>query len=303
MEDYIAQIKANHIAKIEDNNIAQIEAYLKATGLDNYELIKEEKEALQAKKEMKEFRIGDLFHKINSSFYGKPNTYVGRKKHTTKKRDSTHTIPLTCAKKGNNGVMYYGEGGMFSAEPNCISVIRDGIISAGLVYAHKDPVGVLSHSYLIKGNDNVSFEVLEYCSTMMTKVIYPRYSREYPPLWENRVENENIKLPIISTSKPTPDWQFMETYMKAIEKTIIKEVVDYKNEVLKITQEICGELPPAKLEDPNKFKEEEIEKLTKLLKKGITKSELLERLIDTTKLEEKYDHQGYSNLKVHNKNR
>lgn len=37
-----------------------------------------------------------------------------------------------------------------------------------------------------------------------------------------------------------PDWQFIETYMKALEKTVIKEVVDYKNDFINKTKEVIS---------------------------------------------------------------
>lgn len=38
-----------------------------------------------------------------------------------------------------------------------------------------------------------------------------------------------------------PDWEYMEKYIKATEKEIIKEVVLYKDEVIAKAKEITGE--------------------------------------------------------------
>lgn len=57
-----------------------------------------------------------------------------------------------------------------------------------------------------------------------------------------------------------------------------------KDEVLKVLadenviKEICEDIPPAQLEDPDTLKEDEIKQIKKLLQKGMKKTELLELL-------------------------
>lgn len=251
-----------YIAELEQERIAELEQYLIAADLNDYTLTDEDLKILSSigsreggerageagvQKEMREFRIGSLFDKVKSEFYGKPNSYVGRKAYTTTKPDEMHTIPLTCAKMGDNGIMYYGETGMFSVEPNCLTMIRDGAVSTGLVYAQDQPTGVLSHSYLMKCKADVAFETLLYCASVMTNALYPLYTRDNPSLWEKKVENDVISLPIQTdpsnhpiidpahTYHPDgfiPDWDYMAAYIRAIEKLVIKDVVDFKNEFI-----------------------------------------------------------------------
>ena len=226
-----------------------------ASGLNDYELTEEDKSILATelfnsddatelpsengcRKEARKFRVGDLFEKVNPRFYGKPNTYIGRKSCTTTEPDATHTIPLTCAKHDNNGVMYYGNSNLFESVANCLVMIRDGAVSTGLVFAHEDPVGVLSHSYLMKCKDDVSFRSLLYVSSFMTKTLYPRYNRSDPSYWDGKVENDRILLPV--TYDGLPDWSFMEKYIRAVEKVVIKDVVDWKDEEIKKTKEIVS---------------------------------------------------------------
>lgn len=45
-------------------------------------------------------------------------------------------------------------------------------------------------------------------------------------------------LPVASTG--TPDWHFMETYITAIEKLTIKDVVKYKNQMIKTTKQVVN---------------------------------------------------------------
>ena len=249
------------IEKLEQKHIKELGQYLATTGLDDCELTNEDiatltlcgfkqykesdsKNTSKIRKEMREFRCGDILTKYNPKFYGKPNTYVGRKAHTTTEPDKKHTIPLTCAKYDNNGIMYYGETGLFETVSNCLVMIRDGAVSTGLVFAHKDPISVLSHSYLMICKEKVGFHTLQYIATTMTKILYPKYDRGTPSIWKNRVENDYIPLPIRTDDNNMPiidsrckyhhdgyipDWDFMEKYIKAIEKTVISNVVKYKD--------------------------------------------------------------------------
>ena len=52
---------------------------------------------------------------------------------------------------------------------------------------------------------------------------------------EIRVKDLSIKLPIKETEEI--DWEFMEDYIKAIQKIVIKDVVKYKDEVIAKTKE------------------------------------------------------------------
>lgn len=238
-----------YILEIEKNKMKEIEKFLVSVDLDNCSLTDDDKTVLEHKfidvnqtenltsnekcyKKIDSFRIGDLFYKINPKYYGRPNTYVGRKSHTKTIPDKFHTVPLTCAKYDNNGVMYYGEEGLFESISNCLVMIRDGAVSTGLVFAHKEPVGVLSHSYLMKCKEEVDFKALLYVSSIMTKTLYPKYNRGDPSVWENKVENDYIFLPV--DSKGLPDWDFMRKYIVAIEKLVIKSVIEWKDKNIKI---------------------------------------------------------------------
>jgi hypothetical protein len=156
-----------------------------------------------------EFRIGDLFEEVKAGYIGSAKK-IGT---ATKSPDADHTLPLTCAKYGNCGIMYYGRESDYIICENVLAVIRDGAVSTGMVYA-EERASVYSHSYFIKvKNIDVSFLTNQYLSCVLTKNIYPRYYRDDTCIWD-RIKDDNIKLPITSTGKP--DWQYMEDYMRSI---------------------------------------------------------------------------------------
>ena len=106
----------------------------------------------------------------------------------------------------------------------------------------------------------MSKELGLYLTSAMNQSIHnhqkKKYSRGYKAIWTDRVENDDILLPIQTNhdEKPIidpdrtyhpdgyiPDWDYMEKYIKATEKEIIKEVVLYKDEVIAKAKEIAGE--------------------------------------------------------------
>ena len=92
--------------------------------------------------------------------------------------------------------MYWAKKGDFETHTNCISIIYNGAIAAGLVYAQKNETGVLAESYLIKlKNYDVSFDTNLFLKTALEKVLYPKYSRELLATWADKVENDYITLP------------------------------------------------------------------------------------------------------------
>ena len=106
----------------------------------------------------------------------------------------------------------------------------------------------------------MSKELGLYLTSAMNQSIHnhqkKKYSRGYKAIWTGRVENDDILLPIQTShdGKPIidpdrtyhpdgyiPDWEYMEKYIKATEKEIIKEVVLYKDKVIEKAKEIAGE--------------------------------------------------------------
>lgn len=97
--------------------------------------------------------------------------------------------------------------------------------------------------------------LLMYLAASIQKSIKPRFGYSNKAVW-SKVRKCNICLPIQTddSGKPVidagktyspkgyiPDWEYMEKYIKATEKEIIKEVVLYKDEVIAKAKEITGE--------------------------------------------------------------
>ncbi|RAI10724.1 MAG: hypothetical protein DKM23_06515 [Candidatus Melainabacteria bacterium] len=200
-----------------------IESYMKNIMQESEENIRNLQNINNSKKKInlsnwKSFKIGSLFEPLKTGYIGSGKK-IGS---ATKKPDKEHTIPLTCAKYGDNGIMYWGKKGDFITHSNILAVIRDGAVATGMVYAEKDETSVYSHSYFIKlKNYDVSFEVNLYLSCILTKTIYPKYTRDDTCIWE-RIQGDEILLPVSSNNEP--DWEYMENYMKHIMQDILSKL-------------------------------------------------------------------------------
>ena len=55
----------------------------------------------------------------------------------------------------------------------------------------------------------------------------------------NKIKSLSIELPIKSDG--TPDFDYMERYIRAMEKVVIADVVKYKKKVIETTKKVVGE--------------------------------------------------------------
>ena len=65
-----------------------------------------------------------------------------------------------------------------------------------------------------------------------------RFSYEKKATWD-RIKECFITIPIKSDG--TPDFDYMERYIRAIEKIVIADVVKYKDKVIETTKKVVGE--------------------------------------------------------------
>ena len=233
--DYMERV----IRELEEERIRELAAYLKVSDLESTELTEGEKSAVQMLRndeiQWHEFTIGDLFELLSAPYRGeKP-----RQDHVSRQKNDEFCVPVVCAKRGDNGIMYWGRQGDFVTYGNVLSVIYNGAIAAGLVYAQKEPVGIFTDSYLIRlRENNVPFKVNLFLKTSLEKAIYEKYSRELKAVWK-RISKDTMILPV--TSLGAINWDFMETLITAEARLAIRGVIEWKDKVIAKTKELVAE--------------------------------------------------------------
>lgn len=226
-----------YISELERERISELDAYLEATGLNNTILSEDEKQikSFYCNKTFKQYKIGELFEKVNLRFL---KDKFDKSKDISKERTQEFNLPLVNAKDGNNGIMYYGREEDFESTELSIDIVNDGAVSTGNVYPQPEKTGVLYNAYLIKFKNHIPTEnTLIFCSTIIEKSIKRKFGYDNKAGW-SKVSNEFISLPI--TENGNIDFDFMEKYIRAIEKKAIKGVVDWKDKVIAKTKEVVA---------------------------------------------------------------
>ena len=239
MEKFIEELERERVEELERERVEELDAYLAVTGFKDYKLSKKEKDALakfdkfSKRKEMSsEFKIGDLFKKLPAPYIAKGNKFEA----VSKERTDEYCVPVVYAKFGDNGIMYWAKQGDFTTHKNVLSIIYNGAIAAGLVYAQPYETGILAESYFIKLKDiEVSFETNLFLQRILEHFLYPKYSREYLATWSGKVEKDKIYLPI---KNGEIDYDFMANFIKAIEKLVIKDVVSWTERKIAATKQV-----------------------------------------------------------------
>ena len=207
----------SYIRQIEGEYVRQIEGYLMATGLEDYILTEEEMAALEKEPVQGEFSLYGIF--------GNPT----RGTRLTRLKRKPGSIPLATAGFANNGIAEY------------ISNKEQQTFSSGITI---DMFGnCFYRNYPYKADDNIlsfdnkalSEESKLYITSAINMALENRYtySNQYRL---NTYNNTTISLPV--TPSGSPDFAFMETYIRAIEKLVIADVVEFKNKRLELTKTI-----------------------------------------------------------------
>lgn len=228
MEEYIGILTSEYASKIN--------SFLEKFSLTDCTLSDAEVSAIQrlqcGEVIWKPFAMNKLFAQLKAPYLRKGTR---RQDHVSRIRTKEYCLPVVCAKRGDNGIMKFGRKEDFTAHSNVLSIIYNGAIAAGLVYAHEEDVGIFTDSYLIKWKgEDIPFDANLFLKTAIQEKIYPIYSREQKATWKNRVELEKIYLPIDDSGKI--DVKFMQTIVRAEKKMAARKVIAFKNEIASTQQ-------------------------------------------------------------------
>lgn len=240
VDDIDYKYMQSRIAELEQSRIAELEAYLKASGLDDYELTDEDREVLSLSTKcasdetdtlgadsqngqvrFKKFALGDLFESSTGDVdlqqkdvNGKGQYFVnsgvdnrGIKGRTDKPARIFPANTITIDFWGN---AYYRDFEYKMATHNHVFSLTGGVIRGK--YAGTYLVGILSKLPILFSYNNMA-------------------------TW-NKLKVLTISLPI--TKSGDIDFDYMERYIRAIEKLAIADVVKYKDKVIETTKKIVA---------------------------------------------------------------
>lgn len=216
MESFIAELEAYHIAELE--------AYLAATGLKDYILNDKEEAVLEEFKNEKikfsEFTYESVFNKI----------VQGRR---LKKDDQiSGNIPFVMAGTTNTGIVNYISNPVASFPENSITIdIFGNTFYRGYEFGAGDDTGVYWNNEKKYPKTTMLFFTTSIAKSLFNKFDFGKKLRSSQSL--------NFKL-ILPTQNKQPDYEIMETFISAIQKLVIKDVVLYADKKTTTTKSIVN---------------------------------------------------------------
>ncbi|WP_445712058.1 restriction endonuclease subunit S [Flavobacterium sp.] len=224
MESFIATLNAERLATLN--------AYLLATGLKDYNLTSVEENLLQdfknSKIEWNTFKLSKLFKIEPTKYYKLKNNIIINEKGS---------IPLISNSSVNNGVMGYSN---FKANNigNTITCSDTTLGAETMFYQENDFIGYSHIQHLIPKfesfNKKIAAMIITSCRVSTSK----KY--DYGTKFNREAMNKTqIQLPFHNEQ---PDFNIIETFITAIQKMVIKDVVLYADKRIEATEKVVKQM-------------------------------------------------------------
>jgi hypothetical protein len=229
----------NFVRELEESRLRELEAYLLATGLNDYNLTPDDRSALESIRNFhwQEFKMGDLFERINT----KKLPY--KAKELPQQPTSKYTLPCLTSSFMNQGLNYYSPKDGATILSNVISIPSNSDVYRAYYQSHD--FTVLSDAYAIRWKDvgiNLQSNPYLFMVTCINKVTnLSVYSYKNKLGGWNVVKNKYITLP--TTADGQPDIIAMERLITALQKIVIADVAKYTNRRLEATRQIVESTP------------------------------------------------------------
>lgn len=246
IDDIDWQCMKDHIAELEQDCITNLDVYLKVTGLDDYELTDDDKRILSLSQQFKgnetgtveidscdgevkfgKFLVSDLFDVINNPQLDKRNFTF----------DTKSAYPYFTRTENNNGILGYVEylDDKHLVKGNSLAV---GMISMRFHYMQHDFYAGQFTKTLLPKFDCFNETIGLYFASILNK--HSSYYQGYLVRhFTEKVDTTVVSLPV--TQDGHIDFDYIERYVRAIEKQAIADVVRYKDEVIATTKSIVAD--------------------------------------------------------------
>ena len=227
MELSIKEMEQEYIKELEHDSKEEISSYLKTAGLNDCCLDDDDIILLKELKQLKNFKVSELFDIHPTKTYGINNSHLLSKDGKT---------PVVANTSSNNGIVGYSN--LKANEKGGIITFSDTTTADSIFYQPNDFIGYSHVQGMYPFSDLWNDRSLQYFVTAFKKVALSKnfnYANKF---------NRKLALDFI-VSLPTndginPDFEFMEKYIRVVEKLVIKDVVEYKNKIINKTKKVCG---------------------------------------------------------------
>ena len=235
-DGYIPDIEymEKRIKELEEERIKELTTYLTVSGYKGCKLTSKEEKAINdlnnSKIEFKEFNITS-----KNGIFDVKNTHSILQEWIVQ---NSGNIPYVTAGVGNNSITTY-------ITPKNAEWIEKGhsIMIGGktlvITYQEQDYVSNDSHNLALylKKDKIYSENVYLFLVVALYKSLKPKYEWG-DSISKTKIQKDIIKLPI--NDRNEIDFDFMETYISAIKKLTIKNVVDWRDKQINATKQIVN---------------------------------------------------------------
>lgn len=219
MERFVAELKAQRVAELK--------AYLTVTGLSDYTLTPEEQQAIQHFQEgnlqWHDYRLGDLFEVKGTLSFNKESLVSGDEYDYVTRTSQNQGILQTTAFVNKENL---NEAGTWS-----LGLLQmDFFYRKRQWYAGQFVRKVVFKEQLPSGSIHFFTTVLNALKPKLLSVLVRDVNKTFLDSY--------IQLPV---SSDKPDYTQMETFIRAIEKLVIRDVVLYADRELSATQQVINQ--------------------------------------------------------------
>ncbi|PTI78450.1 hypothetical protein BU064_07835 [Staphylococcus succinus] len=210
METFIAELKSQHMADLK--------SYLSVTGLKNYNLTQEEEIAIKK------------FNNIIWEQKKVPDVFVVRNTKSILSRDiefNNGNIPYLSASSENNGITsYISYDENLIEEGNCVFIGGKTFVVS---YQEEDFFSNDSHNLALylQDNEHRKKDTQLFLATCIEKSLQHKYTWG-DSISNRKIQKDNVFLPM---SGEIVDFEFMNIFIRAVKKLVIKDVVIWANKI------------------------------------------------------------------------
>ena len=211
MESFIAELSAQHIAELS--------AYLKVSGLDNYELSSDEENALKNYQSLKwdTYNLEKLFGKSTRGKRLKGNDRIAG------------TLPFVTAGETSEGISAYISNDVEVFEANTTTIDMFGSAKyRNYKYGADDHVAVVH-------TENVPMKASIFLTAAIHKAAHTGKFDYGHNFYAKDADALDIQLPVKNCK---PDYDTMATLISAVQKLVIKDVVEYTDRKIATTKKV-----------------------------------------------------------------
>lgn len=222
-----------YIGELEQARVSELAAYLRAAGLENYDLTAAEQTALD------DFKNGKIRFK-EFKITGENGIFSVKNTHSILKNQiipNSGNYPYVTAGETNNSILtYISYDESFLEKGNSIMIAGKSMV---ITYQEKNYFSNDSHnlSLSLKIESNKTYKHFLFLVSALYKSLHNKYS------WGDSISKEKIKkdhlwLPVIDDKNI--DYNFMESFIAAQQKLAIRDVVLWKNKVISETRKVAN---------------------------------------------------------------